>query len=122
MEANDFRKLWNDACLSAGIKSISTDNAARIMAVLYIHGNNEAFCFNQKFLADLDYIIAEYRIGGGENPDPEFSRLVKMYSEELSEYYEIHKNDKKEGALFNDPKPQWAIDLFAERYDIKLIN
>ena len=122
MEAKDFRKLWNDACLSVGVKSISTDNAARIMAVLYVHGNNEAFCFNQKFLADLDYIIAEYRIGGGEIPDPEFSRLVKIYSKELSEYYEIHKHDKKEGALFNDPKPQWAIDLFAERYDIKLIN
>ena len=54
MEVKDFRKLWNDACLSAGLKSISTDNAARIMAVVYVHGNNEAFCFKHKFLADLD--------------------------------------------------------------------
>lgn len=122
MEVSDFRRMWNDACLSAGLKSISTDNAARIMAVVYVHGNNEAFCFNQKFLADVDYIRKEYHIGGSEIPDPEFSRLVKVYSDELEEYYEAHKHDKKEGALFNDPKPKWAIDLFAERYNIKLIN
>ena len=122
MEVQDFRRLWNDACLSAGLKSISTDSAARIMAVVYVHGNNEAFCLNQKFLADVDYIRKEYHIGGSKTPDPEFSRLVKIYSDELEEYYETHKQDKKEGALFNDPKPQWAIDLFKERYDIKLIN
>lgn len=55
-------------------------------------------------------------------PDPEFSALVKKYSKELEDYYQAHKDDKVEGAIFSDPKPQWSIDLFKERYDIKLIN
>ena len=59
MNVADFRTMWNEACLSAGLKSISTDSAARIMAVVYVHGNNEAFCPNQKFLADVDYIRKE---------------------------------------------------------------
>ena len=122
MEVSDFRRMWNDACLSAGLKSISTDNAARIMAVVYVHGNNEAFCFNQKFLADVDYIRKEYHIGGSEIPDPEFSRLVKVYSDELEQYYQEHKDEKKGEGVFRDPKPQWAIDLFKNEYDIKLIN
>lgn len=122
MDVSDFRTMWNNACLQTGLKSISTDNAARIMAVVHIHGNNEAFCFNKKFLADVEYIRKEYHIGGAEIPDPEFSRLVKKYSKELEDYYQAHKDDKVEGAIFSDPKPQWAIDLFKERYDIKLIN
>ena len=122
MNVADFRTIWNEACLSAGLKSISTDSAARIMAIVYVHGNNEAFCLNQKFLADVDYIRKEYHIEGSAIPDPEFSRLLKMYAEELEDYYEKHKHEKEGNALFNDPKPQWAIDLFKERYDIKLIN
>lgn len=122
MDITGWRAMWNNACLQAGLKSISTDTAARIMAVVHIHGNNEAFCFNDKFLADIDYIQKEYHVAGGEEPDVDFAFLVKKYSDELIEYYQAHKNDKIGDAVFHDPKPQWAIDLFKERYNIKLIN
>lgn len=122
MDVSDFRAMWNNACLQAGLKSISTDSAARIMAVLYIHGNNEAFCLNRKFLADAEYIQKEYHIAGCETPDPVFATLVRKYSKELTEYCQIHKGDKTDGSAFGDPKPKWAIDLFKERYNIELIN
>lgn len=122
MDVAEIRAMWNNACLSAGLKSISTDTAARIMAVVYIHGNNEEFCLNKKFLADIEYIQKEYHIAGGEEPDSEFSYLVKKYSVELTEYYQTHKDDKIGEAMYHEPKPKWAIDLFKERYDIKLIN
>ena len=32
---SDFRKQWNDACKAAGLKPITNDTAARIMAVVY---------------------------------------------------------------------------------------
>ena len=92
------------------------------MAVVHIHGNNEEFCFNKKFLIDIDYIQKAYNVEGGEEPDVEFACLVKKYSDELIEYYHNHKNDNTGEAVFHNPKPQWAINLFKERYNIKLIN
>ena len=122
MDAAELRTMWNNAYLQAGIKSIPTDNAARIMAVVYVHGNNEAFCLNKVFLADVEYIQKEYHIRGSEIPDLEFVVLLKKYSKELEDYCQAHKEDKVNGATLCDPKPKWAIDLFKERYNIKLIN
>ena len=31
----DFRKQWNDTCKAAGLKPITLDTAARIMAVVF---------------------------------------------------------------------------------------
>ena len=59
MDAAELRTMWNNACLQAGIKSISTDSAARIMAAGYVHGHNEAFCLNKVFLADGQYMKKE---------------------------------------------------------------
>ncbi len=122
---NDFgsiyrtRKAWNDTCLAAGIPSISTDTSARIMAVLYVHGNNEAFTFNQKFVADMEYIQKRFHIEGAGTPSCDFVDLLIEYVSELEQYALQHKNESKE-AVFSDGKPQWAIDLFKEMYNIKI--
>ena len=36
-----LRHQWNEACLQLGLPSLTTDTAAKIMAVLYVYGNNE---------------------------------------------------------------------------------
>lgn len=114
---------WLAAFASIGTPAISRDTAARIMAVVYLYGNNEAFVYNQKFLADVEHIKQSYHIDGGEVPDADMATLIKNYSNELEEYYQTHKDDKTDSsAVFHSPAPEWAKDLFKERYGIQLIN
>jgi len=104
----NLRKQWNDACLSAGINSISPQKSAKIMAVLMHLGNNEAMVMNQHFTADVYYIQQRYKLQGGEIPDAEFVEYFKVYEQELKK------------SLDNNIIPQWAEKLFKEDYDIKL--
>lgn len=118
-----LKELWNATCLSAGIPAISTDTAARIMAVTYFHGNNEAFVFNPNFVADLGYLCKRFHIHGAGTPDADFAELLRKYVGELEHYEKSHEGEGSEGgALFKPHVPQWAIELFKDRYGIKLIN
>ena len=119
MEA--LREQWNNMCLSAGIPAISKDTCARILAVVYLYGNNEAFIDNKPFLADIGYIKARFGIYGGGIPDAGFIELLKRYIHGLEAYEKAHKDDGTEGgAVFKLHVQPWAIDLFKERYGIKL--
>lgn len=118
----NLRKQWNEACLVAGIPAITKDTSARLMAVLYVHGNNEYMTHNQQFLDDVDYIQKRFKIEGGEVPDFDFSRLVKHYVSELIHYEDEHQGERTTSGLFERHIPEWAKDLFMERYGIKLIN
>ena len=53
---NTLRHQWNEACLQLGLPSLTIDTSAKIMAVLYQYGNNEAMVFNYHFVADCEYI------------------------------------------------------------------
>lgn len=103
-----MRKQWNNACLSAGIDSISPSKSAKIMAVLMHLGNNEAMVMNQHFIADVYYIKERYNLDGGLIPDATFVEYFKEYEKDLRE------------ALAKDFIPQWAERLFSEDYEIKL--
>lgn len=87
----NLRKQWNDACLSLGINALTTDTAARIMAVLLVHGNNEAFTHNTHFMADAEWIQKHYQLYGGGTPPSDFKRILKKYVDELEEYNEYYK-------------------------------
>lgn len=115
----NLRKQWNDACLSIGIPALTTDTSARIMAVLLVHGNNEDFTHNMHFVADAEYIQQKYGLYGTGIPDLEFAELLRKYTTELEEYNDLHKNEV-EGCIFSDAKPEWAIRLFKEMYNIKI--
>lgn len=80
-----LRHQWNQACLQAGIKSISPQKAAKICAVLMLYGNNEAMVLNQHFQADILYIKQEYHVDGGCVPDATFARYLKEYVADLEE-------------------------------------
>lgn len=120
-EMQTLKELWNATCLSAGIPAISTDTAARIMAVTYTHGNNEAFVFNPNFVADLDYICKRFHIHGAGTPNLHFAELLRKYVSELETFEKAHEGSQG-GALFKPHVPQWAVELFKDRYNIKLIN
>lgn len=116
---NDIRKQWNESCLSAGLPSLSTDTCARIMAVLLVHGNNESFTHNMHFVADVEYIQKRFNLHGAGVVPSEFAVLLKKYKQELDEYNELHKNEV-EGCIFSDAKPEWAVKLFKDMYNINI--
>lgn len=114
---------WLESCRQADIPAISTDTAARLMAVLYEYGNNEGFIHNQKFLADKDYIQQRFGLYGGGVVEHEFHILLKGYIKELQEYQEAHKDDKGDGVhIYRPIAPDWAPRLLKERYDMAFIG
>lgn len=106
---SNLRKQWNESCLNADIPAITTDTAARLMAMLVYHGNNEELTHNTKFMADCEYIQKKFHIFGGGLVGGEFSHKLVDYLKELEEY------EKSNG---DNSKPQWAKDLFRNMYDI----
>ncbi|MBQ6203634.1 MAG: hypothetical protein IJK46_06015 [Prevotella sp.] len=120
---NDLYKDWLGAFTSIGIPAVSRDTAARVLAVTYVHGNNEALVYNKKYLSEVEHIQKMYNVDGGESPDVELVALIKQYVKELEQYRDQHDNDKTDGeVVFRNHAPEWAHKLFMERYGIKLIN
>lgn len=114
---------WLEACRKAGIPAISTDTAARLMAVVYEYGNNEGFVYNQKFLADEKYIQDRFGLREMCVPDPEFHELLRGYVKELQDYQEAHRNDRRDDAHpYRTLAPDWVPELLKERYDMKFIG
>lgn len=114
---------WNEACQQADIPAISTDTAARLMAVLYEYGNNEGFTYNQRFLADMDYIKRRFGLHEAGVVEPAFHALLKSYIKSLQEYQEAHKNDERDdNYLYRALAPDWVPKLLKERYNMKFIG
>ena len=98
---------WLDSCLKAGIPALSTDTAARILAVVYVFGGErESFVYNTKLVADIRYIKSRFDIEGCGVPPADLVELIKVYTKDC----EAHLDDK----------PQWAKELFNKRYSIEL--
>lgn len=114
---------WLESCRQADIPAISTDTAARLMAVLYEYGNNEGFTYNQKFLADKDYIQDKFGLREMCVPEPRFHALLKQYIKELQDYQQEHKEDPKdEKHPYRNMAPDWAPQLLKDRYNMKFIG
>lgn len=111
-----FRKLWNDVCLSAGIPSLSADTCARILAVIYVHGNNAEMVYCPKLLTDLEYIKKRFGIDGGETPSTDIIPSLRGYIKELYDYAEAHQAER------SDMKPDWAVNMFRDMYGINLYS
>lgn len=116
-------RRWLESCRQAGIPAITTDTAARLMAVIYEYGNNEGFVYNQRFLADKDYIQDRFGLKEMGTPEPLFAKLLKAYIKELQDYQEVHQRDSKdEKHLYRALAPDWVPQLLKDRYDIKFIG
>lgn len=93
------------------------------MAVLYEYGNNEGFTYNQRFLADMDYIQDRFCLREMGTPDPLFHGLLKGYIKELQDYQIAHKNDTKDDKHpYRSLAPDWAPQLLKDRYNMKFIG
>lgn len=102
---SNFRKQWNDTCKAAGLNPISTDTAARIMAVVY-EFDREDITHCPTLLVDLEYIQDEYGIDGGKIPHSDFQKLFAKYAKEIED---------------NGCEPtEWTKKLMIENYNIKL--
>lgn len=122
-QASELYRDWLGAFAAIGTPTIGRDTAARILAVTYVHGNNEALVYNSKYLQDIHHIEKMYHVEGGESPDTDLVMLIKQYVSELEQYRDEHDNDPNEsGAVFQNKAPEWARKLFMEKYGIKLIN
>ena len=100
-----YMGMLNDA-LSVGLPIISTDTAARLMAITYVYGGgNETLVLSPKFQCDCKYIQKRFGIQGGEVPDAKFATFLQTYVKELENSKEC---------------PQWVNDLMNKRYNIKL--
>lgn len=120
---HELYKDWLGAFAAIGTPAIGRDTAARILAVTYVHGNNEALVYNDKYLQDIHHIEKMCHVEGGESPDADLVMLIKHYVSELEQYRDEHDNDPNEsGAVFQNKAPEWARKLFMEKYGIKLIN
>ena len=115
---------WLNACLAADIPAVTRDTAARLMAVLYVHGGgHEEMVMNRKFTNEMRYIQRRYGIEGGQRPDPEVVSLIQHYVRELEAYEGEHTKDSAtdaDGTRVLDSAPEWAVRLFRERYGIRL--
>lgn len=119
---HDLYKGWLGAFAAIGTPAIGRDTAARILAVTYVHGNNEALVMNKKYIQEVEHIQQMYHIHGAGTPDAEIIKLIKQYVKELEQYRDEHDNDPSGDAVFKNHAPDWAKELFSERYQIKLIN
>ena len=100
-----YMGMLNDA-LTVGLPIISTDTAARLMAITYVYGGgNETLVLSPKFQCDCKYIQKRFGIQGGEVPDAKFATFLQTYVKELENSKEC---------------PQWVNDLMNKRYNIKL--
>lgn len=105
-------KQFLQAGLQAGLPMISTDTAAKVLAIIYVHGNNEQIVYSPKLKADIDYIQEKFNIHGGGKPTRKFSALLRSYIDQL-ETYENEKHEK--------PFPEWAESFFKDKYHIQLM-
>lgn len=120
---NEIYSQWLESCLHTGIPAISTDTAARIMAVVYLCANNENFTHNAKLRADLDYICKRWDIEGACYPNKDIVILIRKYSKEIEDYIEETNKQAADWLERCHTKyPQWCHELIESRYDFKLFQ
>jgi hypothetical protein len=94
-QVDPIRDEWNMACLSAGIAAISTHTCAQIMAVLYVHGNNEYMTHHTTFLADVRYIQKRFHLHGAGTPNAD---SVNLFSNTLMNLRDTKTATRMSGA------------------------
>lgn len=105
---------WIHSCEMANIEPFSIDTAARLSAIAYVYTPSEEFTHNPKAMADMGYISRRYRLYGGEVPDSEFTALLRGYVKDL-------EANTMQIDAFQCKPADWAVQMYKERYNIKVL-
>ena len=120
--AAQLQKDWLDACMSAGIPAVTTDTAARVLAVLYVFGGeHEEMTLNVKFTQEVKYIQKRFHIAWGVSKKNINKNRIAT-DRLLGSFGEGKRPDPDGIGLLekqNDP-PEWAVNLYRDRYGIKV--
>ena len=118
MKDNSLYSQWLRSFESANIKVISLNTVAKILAITYVYGGDSSdFTLNQKFIDDIKYIQRVYHIHGAGQSNKDLIEIFQSYVRIL-EQFESKQTDNNTGKT----APEWAINLFKERYNITLEN
>ena len=116
-QTTTLQEQWIAACESVGLPYITRDTAARIFAIVYVHGGGEEeMVLNRKFTNDVKYIQRRFHIQGGEVPDETFVLTMQHYVKQL----EQHLEECKRNNVTDTQIPEWAHKLMRDRYGMKL--
>lgn len=112
---------WLDACLQSGIPAISTDKAAKILAMVYVlGGSHSSYTYSTRLRSDLEYIKSKFHIEGSETPDARIIPLIRQYSQELENAY-ANATQRSDVGLRINWYPGWATRI-AEEYNLPTNN
>lgn len=106
---DEFMQTTYDTCLSAGLNIVPFEIAVKVMAILYLWGNNEGFTLSNRFKCDFRFIQEKYGLEGGKVPHLNFVKMFQRCVKELEKYEKVHSD-----------APQWAKELINKRYGFKL--
>lgn len=118
MKDNSLYSQWLRSFEAVNIKAISLNTVAKILAITYVYGGDSSdFTLNQKFIDDIKYIQRVYHIHGAGQPNNELIKIFQSYVRNLEQF-----ESKQADNNTDKPAPEWAINLFKERYNITLGN
>lgn len=106
---DSFMKATYDTCLRAGLNIVPFEIAVKLMAILFVWGNNEGFSLSNRFKYDFRFIQEKYGLEGGKVPDKNFVKAFQKCVKDLEKYEKEHSD-----------APQWAKELINKRYGFKL--
>lgn len=101
----DDYKQWLDSFFQLGLPAISVETSARVLAVVCTLGNNEQMDHCPQLMADIEYMRKAYHLNGGEVPEVSIVKPLQKYIAEIEDSGEL---------------PEWAEELFKQRYGVKI--
>lgn len=109
---------WVNTLSNAGIKPMSDDTAAKVLAIVYVYAGSMELIFNDKMKTDIMYAKKRAGLDGGKIHDPVMMESVRKYIKDLETFLAGAKKVGGDCPLAIE-HPQWVKDFMSEKYDIK---
>lgn len=115
METNNFDLKFYLSMLrtarAVGMQVVSDEDLIPLLAVVYFEDGNEQLTHHYKLAGDLEFAQEIFHLHGGERPYPWFVEKLKARIHEILAYKAQHQGEGY---------PDWARQLFKNRYGIEL--
>lgn len=111
-------KAWVSSLANVGIKPMSDDTAARLLAIVYIYAGSMEFIYNKKLLADIEYAQAVANIGGAEIPNAKITEAMKGYIKDIENVLSSKEPADNSDNPLDIKHPEWVCEFMKEHYGI----